>query len=377
MRMSRPQLTLLLAIKQGSTNGNPPRRGRPRKSIEVKDETSDDSDAMIPPEDSSSNEDRLIPTRKSKSKPQPPKKVLKAVAIPSTTPTASTGPRRRVPSSQTPSTISSALSSTRDHSMEYDTAATSAVATPAEPSLKPKSSLIKPAFASLHQSRTSSVMSSGKRKRASVQDIGSDARMAEALQAEEYNEPQPKPAKRRRAPMILDSDDDDSNLSDAMKEESPEIDMGFTFKRSRTAARTSLPSRSARDSAKNTIKNAASLQVDDSEEDSVSEFSELDPDDLEDSDEEANDADVAELAPDAAESNTDEAAITPAARRARRRGRPGAGTSAAQRMENLRQRRADGLNWRVSQVAPVLEQNLTTSRLLESVESSKRLTRRS
>ena len=376
MRLSRPQLTLLLAIKQGSTNGNPPRRGRPRKSIGAKDETSDDSDVMIPPENSSSNEDRLITTRKSKSKPQSAKKVLKAVAIPSTTPTASTGPRRRVPSSQTPSTISSALSSTRDHSMEYDTAATSAVATPAEPSMKPKSSLIKPAFASLHQSRTSSVMSSGKRKRAGVQDIDSDARMAEALQAEEYNEQQVKPAKRRRAPMILDSDGDDSDLSDAM-EESPEIDMGFTFKRSRTTARTSLPSRSARDSAKKTIKNAASLQVNDSEEDSVSAFSELDSNDLEESDEEADDADVAELVSDAAEPSTDQAANTPAARRAHRRGRPGTATSAATRMENLRQRRADGLNWRVSQVAQALEQKLTPSRLLESVESSKRLTPRS
>lgn len=341
---------LFLAIKQGFRG-----RGRPRKSIEVKDETSDDSDIMIPPKHSSSDEDPLITTRLSKSLSQPAGRVLKAVAIPSSTPATSTGPRRRVPSSQTPSTISSALSSTRDHSMDYDTAATSAVATPAEPSMKPKSSLTKSPFASLHQTRTSSVMSSGKRKRASVQDVDSDARMAEALQAEEYNEPQPKPAKRRRAPMILDSDDDDSNLSDAVKDESPETDMGFTFKKSRPAARTSLPSRSARDSAKKTIKSAASLQVDDSEEDNVSDFSELNPDDLEDSDEEADDADVAELAPDAAEPNTDHAAITPAARRGRRRGRPGAATALATRMENMRQRRVEGLNWRVSQVAQALE----------------------
>ena len=360
--MTRPseyELTLPLAIKQGSTNGKAPRRGRPRKSIEVKDETSDDSNVMIPPEDSSSDEDPLITARRSKSKSQPTKKVLKAVAIPSTTPVTSTGPRRRVPSSQTPSTISSALSSTRDHSMEYDTAATSAVATPAEPSMKPRSSLTKSAFPSLHQSHTSSIMSLGKRKRAGVQDIDSDAQMAAALQAEEYNDPQPKPAKRRRAPKILDSDDDDddddSDLSDEVKDESPEIDRGIILKKSRPAARTSLPSRSARDSATKTIRNAASLQVDDSEEDSVSEFSELDLDDLEDSDEEADDADVAEPAPDAAETNTDQASITPAARRRRRRVGPGNATALATRMENLRRRRAEGLNWRVSQLAQALE----------------------
>ena len=155
--------------------------------------------------------------------------------------------------------------------------------------------------------------------------------------------------------MILDSDDDGSDLSDAVKDESSDIDMGFTLKKSRSAPRTSLPSRSARDSAKKTIRNAASLHVDDSEEDSESEFSELDPDDLEDSDEEADDADAAALAPDGAETNTDQAANTPAARRARRRGGPGRAAAVATRMENMRRRRVEGLNWRVSRVAQAFE----------------------
>lgn len=328
-----------------------PRRGRPRKSIEVKDQASDDdSDIIVPPGGSSSDEDPLIATRTTKSKAQPTKKILEAVAIPSTTPATSAGPRRRVPSSQTPSSMDSVPSTTRDHSMEYDTPATSAAATPAEVSMKTKSvlQLSKSNISSLHQSRTSTVMSSGKRKR--VRDFDADARLAEALQAEEYDDQQAKPAKRRRPALIKDSDDDDSALSDLAREASIDADMDFNSKKTKPTGRTSLPSRSARDSAKKTISAAASLGIEDTEEDSMSEFSELESDDFEDSDEDNEEVfpatDAAVPALDANATDPNQATAVPAARRRRRRRMPD--SDAATRVANMNRRRIEGLNYRVS-----------------------------
>ena len=335
-----------VAAKQGSTS----RRGRPRKSIEVKREASDhDSDITSSSESSSSDEDPLIATRTAKSKTQPAKKILQAVAVPSTTLATSAGPRRRVPSSQTPSSMDSVSSTTRDHSMEYDTPATSAAATPAEQSLKTKSSLqySKSNLASLQQSRTSTVMPSGKRKR----DFEADARLAEALQAEEYGDQQAKPTKRRRRGGIKDSDDDDDDslLSDLPREASLDSAVDSNSKKSKSSGRAFLPTRAARDAAKMTI--SVSLGITDSEDDSISEFSDSDSD-SEDFDEDDNEvlpaADVAVPALDATATDPNQATTAPAARRRRRR-MPNNG--AETRTEYMSRRRLEGVNYRVSQVA--------------------------
>ena len=339
---------------QASTHESKPRRGRPRKSVEVKAESSDgESDVMNPSEGLSSDEEPLATRRSSKVKTLKAKKVLRAVAVPSTTPATSTGARRRVPSSQTPSSISSLLSTTRDHSIDYETPGTSAVATPAETSAKNNISS-KPMVPPSAFSKTSNGLRSGKRKREAVPDTFDDARLAQALQAQEYEDVQEKSVKRRRPAKIEDSDDDDDSiLSDPLVEDDSSVnEQGSDARKSRPAKRITLPSRSARESAKKTISVDASLGIGNSEDDlSISEFSELDSDEFDESDDDDVDKTVDDVpAPplDAAVTGTDQ--VGPSHRRRRRGPRVAAAAAAAARFENLRRRRQECLNWRVSKV---------------------------
>ena len=335
-------------MKRGSTHqstSTAPRRGRPRRSTEVKDSDSDDSMSI-------SEESKPLVAKRT-SKPGPTKKVLRAVAIKTTTPTASTGARRRVPSSQSPSSIDSTLSSTRDHSIEYDTPGTSTVATPAEMSIEVRKSLL-----------------DSKRKRCITDDVDADARLAEALQAEEYEDVESKPNKRSRLSVVNDSDDDESMLSDLSGEDSLDDDVGFKGRKSKPAGRASLPSRSARDSAKKTI---TSLHIDDSEEESVSEFSELNSDDLDDESESESDTeDIPTIAAavatlDSTLPNTEQATSSNPTRRRRRRGAPGNAAAVAERQENWRRRRIAGLNYRVShELQSTFSNDSNQCRLLEN-----------
>lgn len=323
-------------MKGGSTHQSTPklsRRGRPRKSIETKKEVSDDDsdDIMNPPGGSSSEEDPLVAKRSSKG--QPAKKVLKAVAIPSTTPVVSTPGRRRVPSSQSPSSLDSILSSTRDHSADYDTPGTSTAATPAEISMKDVN-----------------MISAGKRKRQAMDDIDADARLAQALQAEEYDDIHAnKPIKKSRLSVVNDSDE--SMLSDLSGYGSFDDDINLKGRKSKPAGRAILPSRSARDSAK---KNISTLHIEDSEDESVSEFDELNSDDLDDESESGSDdeevptiaAAVASL--DSTMPDAEQAAPSNSARRRGRRAGRGNAAAVAGRQENWRRRRIAGLNYRVS-----------------------------
>lgn len=324
-------------MKRGSTyqgTSAAPKRGRPRRSTEVKTDVkkevidSDSDDVM----DLSEESEPLVAKRTSR--PAPTKKVLKAVAIKTTTPTASAGARRRVPSSQSPSSIDSILSDTRDRSIEYDTPGTSTVATPAEISIDVRKNLL-----------------DSKRKRFTTDDVDADARLAEALQAEEYEDIESKPNKRSRLSVVNDSDDDESILPEMSGEDSIDHDVGFQSRKSKPAGRASLPSRSARDSAKKSI---TSLRIDDTEEDSVSEFSELNSDDLDDESESESDSeDVPTIAAavatlDSTVPNTEQATSSHPARRPRRRRAPGNAAAVAERQENWRRRRIAGLNYRVS-----------------------------
>ena len=239
-----------------------------------------------------------------------------------------------MPSSQSPSSSDSILSSPRDQSIEYDTPGTSTVATPAELSIEVRKSLL-----------------ASKRKRYSADDVAADARLAEALQAEEYEDIDNKPNKRSRLSVVNDSDDDESLLSDLSEEDSFGHPVGFQDRRSKPAGRASLPSRSARDSAKKMI---TSLRIDDSEEESVSEFSELNSDDLDDEPESESDTeDVPTIAAavatlDSTVPNTEQTASSAPARRRRRRAAPGNAAAVVDRQENWRRRRIAGLNYRVS-----------------------------
>ena len=236
-----------------------------------------------------------------------------------------------MPSSQSPSSSGSILSSPRDQSIEYDTPGTSTVVTPAELSIEVRKTLL-----------------NSKRKRYSTDDFAADARLAEALQAEEYEEIENKPNKRSRLSVVNDSDDDESLLSDLSEEDHA---VGFRGRISKPAGRASLPSRSARDSAK---KNITSLRIDDSEEGSVSEFSELNSDDLDDESESESDSeDVLTIAAavatlDSAVPNTEQATSSAPARRRRRRVAPGNAAARVDRQGSWRRRRIAGLNYRVS-----------------------------
>ena len=329
------RLTIRSVMKRGSTHQSTsaaPKRGRPRRSTEVREEAIDsDSDDVM---DLSESEPLVA---KRTSRPGPTKKVMKAVAIKTTTPTASTGARRRVPSSQSPSSVDSVLSSTRDHSIEYDTPGTSTAVTPAEMSIEVRKSLL-----------------GSKRKRHTTDDVDADARLAEALQAEEYEGIKSKPNKRSRLSVVKDSDDDESILSDLSDEESLDSDMGFQGRKPKPAGRASLPSRQARNSAKKTI---TSLHIDDSEEESVSEFSELNSDDFDDESESESDTeDIPTIAAavatlDSTVPNTEQTTSsnpTRRPRRPRRRRAPGNAAAVAERQESWRRRRIAGLNYRVS-----------------------------
>lgn len=246
------------------------------------------------------------------------------------------------------SSITSSLSSVRDHSSEYDTPGTSVVVTPAESLMKGERSSTRPSRISSNTSYQPKGPFKGKRKRLEGDEfMEADALLAQRLQEQEYGEDQnaiPTLRGIRNGPI---EDSEDSLLSDLSRElpdpdNFPELDMiastrpirrrikalppqaGPTDmeddrsqedsldedeisetsmpmkKRVRTSHRTSLPSRAARDSANKSIKDKIPRRVLDSEDsdlsnhsDDVSLFSsDVDSDafeDSEDADEDAGD----------------------------------------------------------------------------------------
>lgn len=116
---------------------------------------------------------------------KPPNPTLKEAVVPSASFNLSSRSGRRVSPSQSPETSESVLSSLEDHFSDYDTPETSAIMTPAEsltrrdPSSKSSKAITK-AYdnASIGQTTVSI-----KRKRAHVDD---DALLAQTLQEEEY-----------------------------------------------------------------------------------------------------------------------------------------------------------------------------------------------
>lgn len=282
------------------------------------------------------------------------------------------------------SSIASSLSSVRQQSSEYETPGTSVVVTPAESLVKEERSFKRPrGVISSIPSYQSEEPCKGKRKRLEIDElIEADALLARKLQEQEYGEDQevaPRPKQRRAPNVLIEDSDDESLLSELSGEHSldpgdfPVIDIPSSGKpnrrrnkallsqaalehvegdrsqeesldedeiseapmpsnkRVKTNHRTSLPSRAARDSAKQSIKDRTSRRVLDSEDSDLSDHSDdvslfgsdTDSDafeDSEDADEKADDVVGAANMPAVATSNPSSAptAISATGRRGRR-----------------------------------------------------------
>ena len=220
------------------------------------------------------------------------KTLLKEVAIPSSRVSSSKGRSGRILASQSPSSVDSILSTSRDRSAEYDTPATSAAVTPAEILGKSLSSKALETQGRRTLPNSKSMTSTrGKRKREDVDElVEADALLAQALQEEEYEEESEeaklKRARPRKAPRnMIDDSDEDSLLSDLPQEDLDEV---FPPKPEKTkkSGRTSLPLRAARESAKKSITAEVSREVmdtDDSDDISFM-YSDADLDSIEDAD---------------------------------------------------------------------------------------------
>ena len=208
--------------------------------------------------------------------------VLKAVAIPTQDPKTGLYHNRNTLSSRSPASTAS-LSSACERSSGYDTPGTSLAATPAESANKGELLFRVPSKPSsttpLGRQNLILGLSStgGKRKRKGTIEepmktdiIDSDAKLASALQAEEYDEDamiQSKPVYRRRR-RVQDSEDDIIGDSD---DNSVDVDQR-KIKKIRVSSR--LPTRAARDSARKSIAQKASLGIADTEDSDLSAESE-------------------------------------------------------------------------------------------------------
>ena len=234
-------------------------RGRPRNST--------NSNNTIDQRSFLNDEALTAQTHSRQSGPQ----IAKRVVIPST------------------SSVTSPLSSVRDHSSEHDTPATSLAVTPAESIAKTDLARARSKTSNKIVSKTS--VSKTKRKRLEEDDlVEADARLAQALQEEEYEE-QPLVIKSRRAPKAI-SDDSDDLLSSAPDEDDSDGDRPLVKRaRMQKLVRPNTRRNKTPSSAKKSFEAIQSL-VEDSEDpdleeesdESVFTLNELEPDGLDDSD---------------------------------------------------------------------------------------------
>ncbi len=288
----------------------------------------------------------------------PPRRILEAVSIPTTVPTMRSNPvKRKGAFSPSPSTVGSSCSTGRGQSSGYDTPLTSAVATPAESMMKGETSIRRrgrPAKAvSLFQRQ-----SVGKRKRVDGDELEADAALAQALQAEEYGG---LPAKqstgsRNSRRVIEDSDEDESLLSELSEVEAVK-DQAPPNKKAKPNKRTPLPAARARRAARDSLTEGARLVIEDTEEDSQSEFSlpESGDDDL--ADEDVPSTASATPAPEISGPAVSASTAPGATRRRRRRHGP-----AAAGRQQWNERRIAGLEGRASLYRPANVTLLTFSR---------------
>lgn len=292
----------------------------------------------------SSDSDELSEKPSTKKQTEPGAMVLKEISI---RPTARHGLIGRSKPSPSPSTAGSSRSNGRGLSSEYDTPLTSAFATPAESTTKGESSLQRRGHLSKVTSLTQGPLI-GKRKRKDGDELEADARLAQALQAEEYAEKPSNPVfknKLSKGLVIEDSDEDESSLSDlSMEDTDDDIPLA---KRKRSNKRTVLPARRARRAATDSVAALSIRGIGDSEEESESEFS------LSDSEEVYADSDIPDedvpsttSATPAPDNPSATAAAAPIATRPARRRRHI--RTDTRRWQRWRERRIEGLTERVS-----------------------------
>lgn len=214
-------------------------------------------------------------------------KVLKEVAIPLGKPTMDRVLRRgRRVAATSPSSLSSVGSSVREQSSGYETPGTSAVATPAEPAVKRSLSLassikttsISPPLPAkvnssvrakqLRSSKLSLNSTTSKRKRQDEiieedEDETADAKLARILQEEEF---QGGSFKRNKLTSHRELQvDNSSDESDSLSSLSSDDAVGPSRRDRKDGPRFSLPTRAARDSAKKSIKEKATIAISDTE----------------------------------------------------------------------------------------------------------------
>ena len=223
-------------------------------------------------------------------------KIFKAVAIPITNSRDVSQSSRQAPL-HSPSAASSALSSYRENSNDDDTPFTSAAVTPAEFRIEGRKTRLPTdgktnSLSNNSRSRGISTPSSlgGRRKRKRTIDgemaehVIDDALLAQSLQEQEYVEANVQrimPKDCGRKSKILDSEDEvDDSVEISSQVNDDQSSRGSSIqhdrekiKRVKTIGSTSLPSRAARDSARKSIAEKASMIIVDSDEEELSEMS--------------------------------------------------------------------------------------------------------
>jgi hypothetical protein len=228
-----------------------------------------------------------------------PKSTLKEVVIPPASFSISTRRNSRLRPSTSPQSSCSDLSSLENQFSDYETPGTSAMMTPAE-SLTKREPLPRlsrralRAFGNMDNTQNTATDVPSKRKRS---DVDEDALLAQMLQDKEYQKDIPGQGivKRRRKFAIEDSEDE-LVLSDTIGE--PPSELGnLPAKGIRTCKKLMLPSRAARESAKKSIKAEGSRKVldTDSDDSELSEYiSDEDSDDLAESEVAEDDSSASE-----------------------------------------------------------------------------------
>lgn len=228
-----------------------------------------------------------------------PKVTLKEVVIPPASFKISPRRNSRLHPSKSPNSSCSDLSSLENQSSDYETPGTSAMMTPAESltNRKPLPRLSRRALGAIgnvDDTQKTATDVPGKRKRP---DVDEDALLAQILQDKEYQKDISEQGfvKRRRRLAIEDSEDE-LTLSDNIEDPPSETDH-LPAKGTRTRKKLTLPSRAARESAKKSIKAEGSRKVldTDSDDSELSEYiSDEDSDELAESEVAENDSSASE-----------------------------------------------------------------------------------
>lgn len=342
--MNPPSSTLrherMTRQRAASTTFNEQRGSRLRVlSPEVTKDVEMDSDELVMDTHSTKSAKKLLSSQRT-NQSLSAKATLKEVVILSPPVKRPSNHVRSIPPSQSPSSDDSALSSVRGQSSEYDTPGTSTAVTPAE-SLGGRGSLTgnsRKAGRGRPMGQLARIGIQNKRKH---EDILGDALLAQALQEEEYGEDKPTRglAKRRKIIAMEDSEGEDLSLSDV--DDLDPVEAGdHSAKKMKVGGCLSLPTRTARASAIKSMTNNIPREImdTDSDDSGLSEYNfDDEPEDFEGSDPSDDETSTFGFAaPGDADAATVASNRSAAASTARRRGRRMAPPATVGRNRHLR-----------------------------------------